>query len=179
MEAVGALAGGIAHDMNNVLAVVLGLGSVLEKEMGPKDPKTDDIREIILLTSNEALGAGDLAGLGLSMVYGAVNNHGGMVTIDSSPGEGTTVTMLLPAVDLDEAKLDLSMPVMDGAGCFEKLKEIDACVRVIICTGNGSSKVTNEMVGKGALSVMRKPFDLKQMSEAIAGALGEESRPLD
>jgi CheY-like chemotaxis protein len=35
-------------------------------------------------------------GLGLSMVYGFVKQSGGAVTIQSQPGHGTTVTMLLP-----------------------------------------------------------------------------------
>lgn len=37
-------------------------------------------------------------GLGLSMAYGAVKNHCGCVWLDSEPGVGTTVTILLPAV---------------------------------------------------------------------------------
>ncbi len=37
-------------------------------------------------------------GLGLSMVYGTVENHGGSVHLDSTLGEGTTVTLLLPAL---------------------------------------------------------------------------------
>ncbi|HET9424152.1 MAG TPA: response regulator [Gemmatimonadaceae bacterium] len=39
----------------------------------------------------------DHAGLGLSMVEGVVQQHGGAVSIDSAPGRGTTVTLLLPA----------------------------------------------------------------------------------
>jgi len=35
-------------------------------------------------------------GLGLSMVYGFAKQSGGTVTIDSKPGSGTTVTLLLP-----------------------------------------------------------------------------------
>src|SRR5204863_9348401 len=35
-------------------------------------------------------------GLGLSMVYGFVKQSGGTVTIDSTPGQGTTVSMFLP-----------------------------------------------------------------------------------
>ena len=35
-------------------------------------------------------------GLGLSMVYGTVTNHGGTVEIESAPGKGTTVSMYLP-----------------------------------------------------------------------------------
>ena len=36
-------------------------------------------------------------GLGLSMVYGTVQQMGGAVDIESSPGQGTTVRLVLPA----------------------------------------------------------------------------------
>jgi two-component system cell cycle sensor histidine kinase/response regulator CckA len=42
---------------------------------------------------------GEGTGLGLSMVYGVVENHGGKVMINSKPGKGTTVTFFLPAID--------------------------------------------------------------------------------
>jgi hypothetical protein len=41
--------------------------------------------------------AGEGTGLGLAMVYGIATNAGGHVTLDSRPGEGTTVAMHLPA----------------------------------------------------------------------------------
>jgi len=42
-------------------------------------------------------GVGKGTGLGLSMVMGFVRQSGGQVTLDSRPGEGTTVTLYLPA----------------------------------------------------------------------------------
>lgn len=36
-------------------------------------------------------------GLGLSMVYGIVNNHGGALLVDSTLGEGSTFSVVLPA----------------------------------------------------------------------------------
>jgi signal transduction histidine kinase/Na+/proline symporter len=41
--------------------------------------------------------AGEGTGIGLSLVYGIVAEHGGSIAIDSSPGQGTRVTMELPA----------------------------------------------------------------------------------
>jgi PAS domain S-box-containing protein len=41
--------------------------------------------------------AGRGSGLGLSVVHGIIAENGGELTIDSAPGEGTTVTILLPA----------------------------------------------------------------------------------
>ncbi|MGQ0588048.1 MAG: ATP-binding protein [Sphingosinicella sp.] len=41
-------------------------------------------------------GTGEGTGLGLSQVYGFATQSGGDVRIDSAPGEGTTVTLLLP-----------------------------------------------------------------------------------
>ncbi|MGI4950755.1 MAG: PAS domain S-box protein [Janthinobacterium lividum] len=48
--------------------------------------------------------AGKGSGMGLSMVYGFARQSGGHVTIDSTPGQGTTVRLFLPvAEDVAEA----------------------------------------------------------------------------
>ena len=37
-------------------------------------------------------------GLGLSVVKGIVDGHGGTIRVNSTPGQGTTITVRLPAV---------------------------------------------------------------------------------
>jgi PAS domain S-box-containing protein len=37
------------------------------------------------------------SGLGLAMVYGAMQRHGAQITIDSAPGQGTTIRLIFPA----------------------------------------------------------------------------------
>jgi two-component system cell cycle sensor histidine kinase/response regulator CckA len=46
MEAVGRLAGGVAHDFNNVLSIILSYAEVLLETFRPSDPVHDDIDEI-------------------------------------------------------------------------------------------------------------------------------------
>ena len=41
---------------------------------------------------------GEGTGLGLSICYGIVRDHGGQISVDSRPGEGTTFSILLPAL---------------------------------------------------------------------------------
>jgi len=43
--------------------------------------------------------SGEGTGLGLATAYGVIQQHGGSITIESSPGEGTVVDVILPAAD--------------------------------------------------------------------------------
>ena len=42
------------------------------------------------------------SGLGLSMVYGIVQQHRGAITVNSTPGSGTTFTIYLPVTERPE-----------------------------------------------------------------------------
>lgn len=44
-------------------------------------------------------------GLGMSVVYGIVKGHGGYIEVESSPGEGSGITVYFPASRKDEAPL--------------------------------------------------------------------------
>ena len=50
-------------------------------------------------------------GLGLAMVYGIIRNHDGYIQVESNPGVGTTFTIYLPAMNVDnlrDDKIDIS-----------------------------------------------------------------------
>ena len=49
-------------------------------------------------------------GLGLALVHGILENHAGTVTLDSTPGQGTTVTIDLPLTPVPAAPLEPRRP---------------------------------------------------------------------
>ncbi|KAF0189080.1 MAG: signal transduction histidine kinase nitrogen specific [Desulfobulbaceae bacterium] len=54
MESVGRLAGGVAHDYNNMLAVILGYTGMALKKVAPSDPLHNDLRQIFEAASRSA-----------------------------------------------------------------------------------------------------------------------------
>ncbi|MBI2825027.1 MAG: response regulator [Planctomycetia bacterium] len=69
-------------------------------------------------------------GLGLSMVYGTVQQHGGAIDVQSEPGGGTTFRIYLPVAGGVEAPTDQHLPAgSDGGSETILLAEDDPLVR--------------------------------------------------
>jgi len=65
--------------------------------------------------TTKAIGKG--SGLGLSMVYGSVQSHGGVVEVDSRPGEGAEFHVYLPlCVDEEPLTDDTTISQVEGKG---------------------------------------------------------------
>ncbi|HEX9022826.1 MAG TPA: PAS domain S-box protein, partial [Geobacteraceae bacterium] len=54
MEAVGAMASGVAHDFNNILTAIIGFSSLLERKTAKDDPLRSDISQILAAADRAA-----------------------------------------------------------------------------------------------------------------------------
>ena len=73
--------------------------------------------------------------------------------------------------EIDLVILDMIMPRMGGGETFNWLKSIDPQVRVLLSTGDSLSGQVKEMMDKGCLGFIQKPFRIEALSQKIKEVL--------
>jgi DNA-binding NtrC family response regulator len=69
--------------------------------------------------------------------------------------------------------LDLIMPEMGGRECLHEIKQIDPSARVLITSGYAANNQIALALEEGAHDAIEKPYDVKQMLDAVRKALDE------
>ena len=80
--------------------------SVRDSGVGIPEKNLSRVFEPFFTTKEPGKGSG----LGLSMVFGIVKNHGGTIHVQSGEGEGTTMTAYLPAFEGEVAREEVPEP---------------------------------------------------------------------
>lgn len=106
-------------------------------------------------------GPGEGTGLGLSVVYGIVRDHGGKIDIASEPGKGTTFSIFLPLLEAAEsAQLQTadSIPLGDERILFvdDEASIIEVAWEMLTSLGY---RVTSRQSSKEALELFRTQPD--------------------
>ena len=122
---------------------------------------------------------GEGTGLGLSVVYGVVDSLGGTIAIESQPGEGTTVEVLLPPADgpVDQA---VAREPRVGQGHAERILVVEdrQVVRELARDVLVDAGFEVETAAGGdealAISAASEPFDLLLSDVVMPGISGPE-----
>jgi signal transduction histidine kinase/ActR/RegA family two-component response regulator len=114
-------------------------------------------------------------GLGLAMVYGMVQRHEGVITIDSAPGKGTCMQLTLPVREELSAAAPQSAPRLRQQRSLHVLCiDDELMIRDIL---NESLKIFNHRVtvaasGKDGIDLFRSAMLRNQPYEAVITDLG-------
>jgi PAS domain S-box-containing protein len=68
---------------------------------------------------------------------------------------------------IDLVLLDLIMPHMNGVACFEKLKDVDPAIKVVVSSGISDLQHKKEMEKLGARGYLEKPFSVNRMATKL------------
>ncbi|MEL7449354.1 MAG: ATP-binding protein [Pseudomonadota bacterium] len=137
---------------------------------------SEDVRQQCLEPFFTTKGEGG-SGLGLAMVYRTVNQHGGSMEIESTPGEGTTVSLRLPA----RAARAPSKRVVHEFKPADALKVLitddEPFIRKLLAAlleHDGHRVVTAADGNEGYQAFMKGEFDLVILDRAMPGMNGDE-----
>ncbi|MDY6954857.1 MAG: response regulator, partial [Thermodesulfobacteriota bacterium] len=73
---------------------------------------------------------------------------------------------------IDIVLLDMVMPNLGGGQAYNRMKEIDPEVKVLLSSGYSIDGEATEILGRGCDGFIQKPFDMKLLSGKIREILG-------
>jgi CheY-like chemotaxis protein/anti-sigma regulatory factor (Ser/Thr protein kinase) len=76
---------------------------------------------------------------------------------------------------IDLVLLDIIMPNMKGGEVFDRLKEINPEVKVLLSSGYSIDGEASQILERGGSGFIQKPFDMNQLSQSIRAMLGNNS----
>ena len=92
-------------------------------------------------------------------------NHLGYNIILSTDAEHAVEIFKEKNNDIDLVLVDLIMPRMNGIVCFQKLKEINENIPVIVASGITEVSKKQSVLDMGAHGYLEKPYSIKTLSE--------------
>jgi len=75
--------------------------------------------------------------------------------------------------DIDVILLDIVMPIMGGGKAFDRIKEINPDVKVLLCSGFSIEGEASEILARGGNGFIQKPFSMNQLSDKLRQILDQ------
>lgn len=126
--------------------------------------------------SSKSMGRRSGTGLGMTVVWGTIKDHGGYLDVKSSPGNGTTITVLLPAFEDDKTVRPESGPQTIERGNEETILLVDDDVEQRILgkciLPTLGYKIETAASGEEAIDLLREgPVDLVLLDMIMDGGM--------
>ncbi len=97
----------------------------------------------------------------------------GFTTLTAQDGEVGVQVFREHQDEISAVLLDMTMPNMDGEGCFRALRAINPHVIVVLSSGYNQQDATNRFAGKGLAGFIQKPYFPVALRDVIFKALDQ------
>ena len=74
--------------------------------------------------------------------------------------------------------LDMIMPEMSGKETYERLKEINPNVKILLVSGYSLNQQIEDLISMGCNGFIQKPFDILQLSQKLREMLDADKQDL-
>jgi CheY-like chemotaxis protein len=132
----------------------LGFAQLVISDNGTGMP--EQVRERIFDPFFTTKSRGRGTGLGMAIVHGIIEDHQGTIEIESSPEQGTTVSITLPQCRAEESRSELPEPVLRGLGetilVVEDNREVQTMIEAQLRSANFDVLTAND--GEQALRLL-------------------------
>ncbi|SMP39228.1 PAS domain S-box-containing protein [Desulfonatronum zhilinae] len=99
----------------------------------------------------------------------------GYSVLSAATGEEALEIFKAGGKAIDLVLLDLIMPGMGGYKCLQKLLQLNPLVKVVVASGYSPQDQSRETLKSGAMGLIGKPYQLKELESAVRKAL--EKKP--
>jgi CheY-like chemotaxis protein len=121
--------------------------------------------ETVLLVDDESMIIDVSVQMLKKMGYEVLTAHNGREAIDIFKQNNDKVTIVV---------LDLVMPGMSGGEVFERLKQIDSNVKVLLSSGYSIDGQAAEILNRGCDGFIQKPFKLNELSYKLREIISKQ-----
>jgi CheY-like chemotaxis protein len=138
-----------------------------EKKDSAEDMPIEPIQkgtETILLIDDENIVIDVCRSMLKELGYEVVVARGGKSAIEIYAGGKEKISLVI---------LDIIMPDMDGGKVFERLKEINPGVKVLLSSGCSIDDKASAILSKGCDGFIQKPFKIKELAQSVREILGK------
>jgi CheY-like chemotaxis protein len=136
-----------------------------DREVIPKEKKFEKMltgSETILLVDDEIMVLDVSSRLLQKLGYDVLTAENGFEAVETYEANQNNISCII---------LDMIMPVQNGGETFDKLKELNPAIKVLLSSGYSLDNQAKEIMSRGCNGFIQKPFTLKELSEKVRNVL--------
>jgi DNA-binding NtrC family response regulator len=107
-------------------------------------------------------------------VAAQILNNSGYGVISAKNGKEAIEVYKANQDRIDMAILDMILPDMSGMDTYEKLKEINPGIKVLLASGYGIDSQASNIMERGCDGFIQKPFNMSELIKTIGDILASK-----